>query len=54
MLSLLAADLKDASSDNMTEHLLDRKPHRARINLEHLLKPLAIISGNLPANACAG
>jgi phosphoenolpyruvate carboxylase len=50
VLSLLVADLKDASSDNMTEHLLDRKPRQARVNLTHLLKPLTIISENLPAS----
>ncbi len=49
VLSMLAADLKDASSDNMTEHLLDRKPHQARIRLAQLLKPLAAISESLPA-----
>ncbi len=50
VLSLLAVDLRDASSDNMTEHLLDRKPHQARVSLEHLLKPLTIISESLPAS----
>jgi len=50
VLSLLAEDLKDASNDDMTENLLDRKPHQARINFDHLLKPLAVISENLPAS----
>lgn len=50
VLSLLSADLKEASSDAMTERLLDRKPHRARINLQHLLKPIEIIASNLPAS----
>ena len=50
VLSLLAADLKDASSDEMTERLLERKPHQARINLQHLLKPIDIIAPRLPAS----
>jgi phosphoenolpyruvate carboxylase len=49
VLSMLAADLKDASSDNMIEHLLDLKQHQARIRLERLLDPLAAISESLPA-----
>lgn len=48
VLSLLAADLKDASSDEMTERLLERKPHQARINLQHLLDPINIIAPRLP------
>ncbi|HET7143875.1 MAG TPA: phosphoenolpyruvate carboxylase, partial [Anaerolineales bacterium] len=50
VLSLLAADLKDASNEGMTEHLLERKPHQARINLQHLLKPINIIASSLPAS----
>ena len=50
VLSLLAADLADASRDDMTARLLERKPHQARMNLEDLLKPLDIISANLPAS----
>ncbi|MDO9302510.1 MAG: phosphoenolpyruvate carboxylase, partial [Anaerolineales bacterium] len=50
VLSLLAADLKDASNDEMTERLLEHKPHQARINLQHLLKPINIIAASLPAS----
>ena len=50
VLSLLAADLKDASNDDMTEHLLDRRPHQARINIQHLLEPINIIAESLPAS----
>ncbi len=50
VLSLLAADLKDASNDGMIENLLERKPHQARINLKDLLKPIDIIAANLPAS----
>ena len=34
----------------MTARLLERKPHQARMNLQDLLKPLDIISANLPAS----
>jgi len=50
VLSLLAAELKDASNDGMIENLLERKPHQARINLKDLLKPIDIIAANLPAS----
>jgi len=50
VLSLLAADLESASRDDMTARLLERKPHQARMNLQDLLKPLDIISANLPAS----
>ncbi len=50
VLSLLAADLADASRDDMTARLLERKPQEARIRLHELLKPLDIISASLPAS----
>ncbi len=50
VLSLLAADLADASSDDMTARLLERKPHQARMKLQDLLEPLDIISASLPAS----
>jgi phosphoenolpyruvate carboxylase len=50
VLSLLAADLKDASNDGMTERLLENSPHQARINLQDLLRPIDIISASLPAS----
>ncbi|MBC7877718.1 MAG: phosphoenolpyruvate carboxylase [Anaerolineales bacterium] len=48
VLSLLAEDLKEASNDEMTKRLLERSPHQARINLEHLLTPINIIAASLP------
>jgi AraC-like DNA-binding protein len=39
--------IKDASNDEMTERLLERKPHQARVNLQHLLNPI-----NMIAQAC--
>ena len=50
VLSLLAADLNDASKDDMTARLLESKPHQARMNLQDLLTPLDIISASLPAS----
>src|SRR5215510_4640406 len=50
VLSLLAADLAEASSDDMTARLLERKPHQARMKLQDLLEPLDIISASLPAS----
>ena len=48
VLSLLAADLNDASKDDMTARLLENKPHQARMHLQDLLMPLDIISASLP------
>ncbi|MDQ3007611.1 MAG: phosphoenolpyruvate carboxylase, partial [Chloroflexota bacterium] len=50
VLSLLAADLNDASKDDMTARLLENKPHQARMNLQDLLMPLDIILGSLPTS----
>ncbi len=48
VLSLLSADLEDASKGDMTAHLLQPEPHRALITLEHLLRPVEMIAANLP------
>lgn len=48
VLSLLAADLEEASSDDMTARLLGRTPHQARIHLRDLLEPIELISATLP------
>jgi phosphoenolpyruvate carboxylase len=48
VLSLLAADLAEASADNMTARLLGRSPHQARIRLKDLLEPVKLISDTLP------
>src|SRR5688572_7949151 len=50
VLSLLAADLAEASRDEMTARLLDRSPHQARIKLEDLMKPIDLIAESLPAS----
>jgi len=48
VLSLLAADLAEASTDQMTARLLERTPHRARIHLQDLLDPIHVIARSLP------
>jgi phosphoenolpyruvate carboxylase len=48
VLSLLAADLAEASTDDMTARLLGRTPHQARIRLKDLLEPVELISKTLP------
>jgi phosphoenolpyruvate carboxylase len=50
VLSLLANDLAEASQDDMTARLLERTPHRARVTVEELLKPLDMIASSLPAS----
>ena len=48
VLSLLAADLADASRDNMKAHLLRRDPHQARVRLDELIHPVEIIARAMP------
>jgi len=48
VLSLLAADLAEASNDDMTARLLGRAPHQARIRINDLLAPVELIAGTLP------
>jgi phosphoenolpyruvate carboxylase len=48
VLALLAADLAEASQDNMKVNLLEDEPHQARIRLNDLLRPVDIISRALP------
>ena len=50
VLSLLAADLAEASNDDMTARLLGRAPHQARIRINDLLTPVELIAKNLPAS----
>jgi phosphoenolpyruvate carboxylase len=50
VLSLLAADLAEASNDDMTARLLGRMPHQARIHVEDLLDPINLIASTLPAS----
>jgi len=48
VLSLLANELAEASQDDMIARLLERTPHRARITVEELVKPLDMIASSLP------
>lgn len=48
VLSMLANELAEASRDDMTAHLLERTPHRARITVRELLRPLDLIVASLP------
>ncbi len=50
VLSLLSADLADASRDDMTVHLLEHELHQARISMDDLLKPVEVIAAHLPAS----
>jgi phosphoenolpyruvate carboxylase len=47
-LALLAADLAEASQDDMPARLLSDAPHKSRLSLDGLLAPLALISSDLP------
>ncbi len=49
ILSLLAADLADASHDDMKANLLASKPHPARVKPEDLARPLDVMAASLPA-----
>jgi phosphoenolpyruvate carboxylase len=48
VLSLLAADLADASQDDMKSRLLSHHPHSARIRTKDLALPLEIIANSIP------
>ncbi len=48
-LSLLAADLSEASREDMKGHLLQRYPYRARLTASELAQPLDIIASAMPA-----
>ena len=48
VLSLLAADLADASQDDMKSRLLSHHPHTARIKTIDLTQPLEIIAKSIP------
>jgi len=49
ILSLLAAELAEASRDDMKSHLLSQEPHHALIQPEDLSRPLDLISNSVPA-----
>jgi phosphoenolpyruvate carboxylase len=48
VLSLLAGDLAEASSDDMTARLLERGEHHARVDTRDLLGPVEMIAAHLP------
>ena len=48
VLSLLAADLAEASRDDMTSRLLEREEHHARVNIQDLLEPIELIAAHVP------
>ena len=54
LLSLLAADLAEASNDDMTARLLGRTPHQARVHVDDLLKPIDLVASNLPVSLSQG
>ena len=53
-LSLLAAELADASRDDMKAHLLSSEAHAARVALADFTSPLALIAQVLPAAITGG
>ncbi len=54
ILSLLAADLAEASREDMTARLLESSEHQARVNVEELLRPLDVIAAHLPPSLAKG
>lgn len=48
ILSLLAADLAEASHDDMRANLLAKEPHAARVRIEDLTRPLDAMAASLP------
>jgi phosphoenolpyruvate carboxylase len=54
ILALLAADLAEASQDDMTGRLLSNAPHSARIKMEELIAPLRLIASALPRDVAYG
>ena len=48
VLSLLAADLAEASQDNMKSRLLGREPHLARVRVDDFQQPLDVIANAIP------
>lgn len=49
IVSLLAADLSDASHDDMRANLLAKEPHPARVTIQHLTRPLDVMAESFPA-----
>ncbi len=53
ILSLLAADLGEASQDDMKNRLLSRDPHQARVRTEDISLPLDLIASAIPSPLAA-
>ena len=49
ILSLLAAELSDASHDDMRANLLAKDPHPARVIIQDLTQPLDVMAASFPA-----
>jgi phosphoenolpyruvate carboxylase len=54
VIALLAADLEDASRDDMTARLLSADPHTARVQTGDFTQPLAEVARAVPAPLNAG
>jgi len=54
ILATLAADLAEASQDDMAARLLSQEPHSARVRLEELLAPLEAMAGGFPQAIAEG
>jgi phosphoenolpyruvate carboxylase len=54
VLSLLAAELAEASAEDMKSRLLEQEPHQALIQLGDLLEPIQIIASALPQSLLQG
>ena len=48
ILSLLATDLSEASRDDMRANLMAKEPHKARVRIEELTRPLDIMAESFP------
>jgi phosphoenolpyruvate carboxylase len=49
ILSLLADDLSQASRDDMRANLFAKDPHKARVNIQGLIRPLDVMAESFPA-----
>ncbi len=52
-LALLAADLAEASRDDMTARLLSTAPHSARVQVQDITEPLELVARSLPPEIVA-
>ena len=54
IVALLAAELEEASGDDMTARLLETRPHQARVRTEDLTVPLGLVAQALPSGLSGG